>query len=153
MAIRRGWEQLSDKYRSRLIKGGMTKARYEAGESLKKARGHSKTPENKRELEKHPEKFKEYNERQKKYRADRKALVERVVAKKKRAFEHTLRWNEENSAGFVRNPPYMTKKIGLEVKRATMAQLRKVDAMTDAEFVEYQYEVRQDDDWRALWYH
>lgn len=153
MAIRRGWEQLSESYRSRLVKGGVTRSDYEAGVSLKGARGHKATPENARELAKHPEKFKEYNERQKKYRKARKDLVERVVAKKKRAFEHTLRWNEEHSGLFVRNPPYMTKKIGLEVRRATMAQLRKVDAMTDSEFIEYQYEVRQDDDWRALWYH
>lgn len=153
MAIRRGWELLSEKYRSRLVKGGMTKARYEAGESLKAVRGHKATPENKRELEKHPEKFEGYKERQKKYREERKALVDRVIEKKKRAFEYTVMWNEESSKKFVRNPEYMTKKHGLEVKKPTVAKLRKIDKMTLEEFIDYQYMVRRDDDWRFLWYH
>lgn len=153
MAIRRGWETLSDKYRSRLIKGGMTKARYEAGDSLKAARGHKATPENKREFEKHPEKFTEYKRRRTEYQQTRAPLQRRVVEKKKLAFEYTLRWNEENSKNFVYNPEYMTKKLGLEIKKSTMAQLRKIDKMSFDEFIDYQYEVRKDDDWRFLWYH
>jgi hypothetical protein len=146
MAIRRVWETLSAKYRTRLEKGGITKAKYEAGESLKAARGHATTPENAREYHKNPERFKEYRQR-------RKALVDRVVEKKKQAFEWTLRWNEESSKKFVRNPEYMAKKHGIEVRRATMAQLRMIDGMTVEQIVDYQYEVRQDDDWRFMWYH
>jgi hypothetical protein len=153
MAIRKGWNQLSQSYRNRLSKGGMTEARYNAGESLKKARGHAKTPENKRELEKHPEKFGEYRERQARYRANRKSLVDRVVKKKKLAFQYSIKWSEENSRDFVKRPKIMTKKGGLEVKAPTMAQLRKIDAMSFEDFVDYQYEVKQEDDWRFLWYH
>jgi hypothetical protein len=153
MAIRKGWNQLSQSYRNRLSKGGMTEARYNAGESLKKARGHAKTPENRRELEKHPEKFGEYRERQARYRANRKHIQDRVIEKKRLAFEYTLRWNEENSRDFVRRPKFMTKKIGLDVRAPTMAYLRKIDAMGLEEFIDYQFEVRQEDDWRFLWYH
>jgi hypothetical protein len=146
MALRRVWETLSEKYRTRLMKGGITKAKYEAGESLKAARGHATTPENAREYQRNPGRFKEYRER-------RKAIIDRVVAKKKEAFQWTLRWNEENSGNFVRNPPQLKKKYGIEVKRATMAQLRQIDAMTVDEVVQLQYEVRVEDDWRFLWYH
>lgn len=153
MAVRRGWDQLSEGYRSRLIKGGMTKARYEAGDSLKAARGHKATPENKREAEKHPEKFEAYRERQKRYREDRKRLVARVVEKKKLAFQYATKWSEDRSGQFVRNPEYMTKKEGLEIKKPTVARLRKIDNMSLEEFIDYQYEVRVEDDWRFLWYH
>ncbi len=40
---RKGWENLSDSYRARLIRGGVSKSAYESGASLYKARGkHSK---------------------------------------------------------------------------------------------------------------
>jgi hypothetical protein len=146
MAKRRVWETLNETYRTRLQKGGIGKEQYERGDSLKAARGHATTPENAREYQKNPERFKEYRQR-------RKAIIDRVTAKKKEAFEFTLRWNEENSGNFVRNPPKLKKKYGLEVRRATMAQLKKIDAMTVEDLVTYQYEVRVEDDWRFLWYH
>ena len=40
---RKGWEALSDSYRDRLTKGGVTRERYESGDSLAKARGHQST--------------------------------------------------------------------------------------------------------------
>lgn len=153
MAVRRGWELLSEKYRSRLIKGGMTKARYEAGESLKSVRGHKATPENKRELEKHPEKFKEYNERRNEQRRERNSLIGRVIVKKRKAFEFALRFDEANSREFVRHPKRMKFKINVDVKPPTMAQLRMVDKMTVDELIDFQYEVKVEDDWRMLWYH
>jgi hypothetical protein len=146
MAKRRVWETLSESYRARLQKGGITKSKYEAGESLKAARGHATTPENSREYQRNPGRFKEYRER-------RKSIIDRVVAKKKEAFEWTIRWNEENSGDFVRNPIKLKKKYGLDVKRATMARLKAIDAMTVEQLVDAQYEKRQDDDWRFLWYH
>lgn len=42
---RKGWSELSASYRGRLVSGGVTRRQYEAGASLKKARGHSLTPE------------------------------------------------------------------------------------------------------------
>lgn len=43
MARRKGWDELTEGYRSRLVKGGVSKTDYESGASLKRARGH-KTP-------------------------------------------------------------------------------------------------------------
>jgi hypothetical protein len=153
MAVRRGWDLLSDKYRSRLIKGGMTQARYEAGESLKAVRGHKATPENLKEAKRHPEKFKEYSERRNAQRRERTSLLGRVILKKREAFQHTLRFNEVNSREFVRRPKEMKRKINVDVKPATMAQLRTIDKMTVEELINFQYEVKEEDDWRMLWYH
>ena len=43
MAARKGWAQLSDNYRKRLLRGGINQQAYESGATLKAARGH-KTP-------------------------------------------------------------------------------------------------------------
>lgn len=43
MARRKGWNELSDAYRRRLERSGVSKTDYESGTSLKSARGH-KTP-------------------------------------------------------------------------------------------------------------
>lgn len=45
MATRRGWSSLSDSYRARLSRHGITQAKYESGASLSGARGHKATPE------------------------------------------------------------------------------------------------------------
>jgi hypothetical protein len=153
MAIRRGWEALSEKYRSRLVKGGMTQARYEAGESLKAVRGHRATPENLKEAKRHPEKFQAYNERRNEQRRERNSLIGRVIEKKRAAFQHTLRFDEANSREFVRHPKRMVLKININVKPPTLKQLRQVDGMTVEELIDFQYEVKEEDDWRMLWYH
>lgn len=41
---RKGWDSLSDKYRARLERNGVTRSGYESGTSLGKARGHIRTP-------------------------------------------------------------------------------------------------------------
>src|SRR5690348_15007967 len=46
---RRQWSLLSENYQRRLLGAGISREDYEDGANLKKARGHSKTPENKRE--------------------------------------------------------------------------------------------------------
>jgi hypothetical protein len=38
---RKGWDQLSEAYRNRLVRGGINQQSYEAGASLKGARGHA----------------------------------------------------------------------------------------------------------------
>ena len=45
MARRKGWEQLSDRYRARLERGGITRQDYEGNIPLDIARGHGATPE------------------------------------------------------------------------------------------------------------
>jgi hypothetical protein len=42
---RKGWDALSDSYRSRLSRQGVNKQAYESGQSLHKARGHVSQPE------------------------------------------------------------------------------------------------------------
>lgn len=157
MAGRRGWLTLSEAYRRRLEKGGITRALYERGASLKSARGHETTPESPREYMKNPSRFKEYRER-------RKDIVARVVEKKKAAFDATVRWNEEHSKLFVERgatfdgkpPPARKIKVQttpLFIRPPTMKQLKKIDAMSVDELLEYQYTVKDDEDWRFLWYH
>ena len=41
---RKGWEQLTDKYRQRLTRAGVTPQQYASGVSLGKARGHTPIP-------------------------------------------------------------------------------------------------------------
>jgi hypothetical protein len=48
MAKRSGWNQLSDSYRNRLQKKGITESAYTSGKSLESARGHATTPEHAR---------------------------------------------------------------------------------------------------------
>jgi hypothetical protein len=50
---RKGWGQLSDAYKRRLERGGITRSKYERGESLQRARGHTKEDEGLRRLEEH----------------------------------------------------------------------------------------------------
>jgi hypothetical protein len=60
-ASRKGWHALSPGYRARLEKNGVTKAQYDAGKSIAKARGHSQTPEHGiREALRKPARFKKY---------------------------------------------------------------------------------------------
>ncbi len=47
MAKPRNWEALSDSYRARLQRGGITRDAYLRGENLGAARGHGETPERK----------------------------------------------------------------------------------------------------------
>jgi hypothetical protein len=41
MARRKGWDNLSDSYRKRLQRSGITKSKYNSGRPLAKARGHT----------------------------------------------------------------------------------------------------------------
>jgi len=60
-ANRKGWTQLSPGYRARLQKNGISKAQYDAGKSLAKARGHSQTPEHGiKEAIRKPGKYRKY---------------------------------------------------------------------------------------------
>ena len=51
----RNWNTLSPTYRNRLVKAGITKAQYQVGAPLSKARGHSQTPEHPSEAHKKPQ--------------------------------------------------------------------------------------------------
>jgi hypothetical protein len=81
MARLRIWEALKEAYRKRLTKAGITKAKYEAGESLQAARGHKNTPEHPEDAfkGKNAERFAAYRYR----RAERQRLTKRQTAKER----------------------------------------------------------------------
>lgn len=81
---RKGWDQLSSGYRDRIIKAGMTREDYEAGRSLAKARGHSKTPERPSSFD--PKKFPQYA-------SERQRLANDLVRQKRAFFYKQPKWN------------------------------------------------------------
>lgn len=100
---RKGWDSLSEAYRKRLIKGGISRAEYEAGASIKKARGHADTPE--RPVGYQPSKYPKYADR-------RQGLERRLQQRKEELFGSRPKWKVEKSLANIRSHP------------ATMAQLR-----------------------------
>lgn len=63
---RRNWDSLSDSYRSRLERSGISRSDYQSGQSLRAARGHATTPEHPGQGISRPE-FREY------YRSEERA--------------------------------------------------------------------------------
>jgi hypothetical protein len=57
---KRNWGSLSPAYQRRLSRGGITPEAYNAGASLKSARGHAKTPEHPSEAFRNPDRFGKY---------------------------------------------------------------------------------------------
>ena len=51
------WDALTPAYRRRLTRHGITRDAYVSGANLKQARGHIRTPENRAEVARHPERF------------------------------------------------------------------------------------------------
>lgn len=116
---RKGWSSLSDNYRARLEKNGITKAKYEAGESIKKARGHSKTPERPSMKGNFPQ-----------YQAERTRLTNIVVSKKHHFFSNKPKWNPKRaSQPYFDNPPPLTWLR----KWATMTREEWIDALRQAD--------------------
>lgn len=81
MPRRRIWSQLSEGYQKRLRGAGISPSAYEGGVNLKKARGHSKTPENKRERV--------------------KKLAEELFQKKQRIWGDRLKWDGERAKNII----------------------------------------------------
>lgn len=79
MAKRREWESLTEGYRSRLTRGGITREAYEGGAPLSKARGHAETPEHPKDAWKPANR-----ERYQKYRSKAGELVEKAKERKVR---------------------------------------------------------------------
>ncbi len=139
----RNWANLSPTYRGRLERAGVTKAYYEGGGKLGKARGHAHTPEHPEEAERNPEKYPKY----------RNNLVKKVIAKKKRVFGDQPRFHELHSRDYVIHG--VAHLAGFEQRPPTIAELKEFLALSDnqlyakassaARGVELQYS--------ALWYH
>src|SRR5579859_3293910 len=103
MARRRVWSSLSPGYQARLTRAGITQADYEAGISLKAARGHKETPEHPRDAIKHPEKYRAYRKRAAKLqkevaednqmRFSKHKLQELLMLRKQDMFDRRHKWN------------------------------------------------------------
>ena len=98
---RKGWEDLSPGYRSRLERGGVSRAAYERGESLKSARGHGRTPE--RPSLSNPQQFPQYH-------GERQRLVNAVNRRKQDLFGTSPKWNSAKAkANLIKYAPPMAK--------------------------------------------
>lgn len=151
MAKRRAWNALSADYRARLQRNGITPAQYEAGESLKAARGHSKTPEHPQDAVKNPGRFSEYREkhkdRYKEYRARVKSLQQLAFEKKERLWGNRHTWHEGRARKYIYTGHGDVKVPGVR-------KLREFLAMTDdeAEAAISSAGYGIDDDWAFLFY-
>jgi len=99
---RKGWDALKPSYRQRIINAGLTRADYEAGGSLKKARGHENTPERPSSYD--PTKYQKYN-------AERKRLIGLVEQRKENLFGDRVRWNRQRSDRAIREKPPSMKNL------------------------------------------
>jgi hypothetical protein len=96
---RKGWNSLSADYRARLEKNGIGKKDYEKGASIQAARGHKATPERPTQAAAFPI-----------YKAQRDALVTKIVTRKHAFFGTSPKWNPLRAKKvFERNPPAMAK--------------------------------------------
>lgn len=93
---RKGWDSLSPGYRKRIESAGLTRADYEAGQSLQRARGHANTPE-------HPKKFDA--SKYPRYATERRRLTRDVEQKKHRIFGGGPKWNPLQSRTHVKDKP------------------------------------------------
>jgi hypothetical protein len=131
MAIRKGWDALSPGYRQRLENAGLSRTEYEAGESIKKARGHERTPE--RPIQKGI--FKDFPD----YFNNRSQKIRDIEAKKQRIFGGSLRWDAIRS------------HKAMEKKPPTMRQLDWALSADDSEIIDA---IREDPEtFRWLGYH
>ena len=92
---RRQWSNLSATYRKRLERGGITKRSYEAGESLKEARGHRHTPEHPLEAMRNPQKYPTYY-------VERANLIRDVQERKRILFGASKKWNGPRSLRMIK---------------------------------------------------
>lgn len=137
MAERKPWASLSPTYQERLARKGITPEMHAAGESIRAARGHAKTPEHPIEAERHPEKFRDYF-------GERRRLVLQVARIKARMFGAEHKFNSRRSQDIV--------NMGWEGNHVpSNAMLRwAIDAS--------QYDIEEaltsgDEEYSFLWYH
>jgi hypothetical protein len=131
VAGRKGWDTLSSAYRQRLERAGVSRSEYEAGQSIQKARGHSKTPERPTQnitASQFPQYF---NSRSK--------LIRDVEAKKTRIFGASPRWD------------YLRSHKAMEKRPPSMRQLQWAMAADDQDIIDA---IREDPEtFRWLGYH
>lgn len=114
---RKPWAQLTPTYRARLEKAGISQKDFEAGASIKAARGHATTPE--RPGQYNPQQFP-------KYAAERQKLNALMQAKKERVFGGSARWGKggaERSMRWLREKPPAIGNLRWAVYKASDEEL------------------------------
>lgn len=91
----RNWNNLSDSYRSRLERNGISRSDYESGASLDKVRGHGATPE-------HPERAESNPERYKDYLGTRNQLINDIQRAKRELFDASGKFNNAHSKKYIK---------------------------------------------------
>lgn len=135
----RNWDALSESYRERLERGGITRAEYQAGASVSAARGHAATPERPSRAEANPEKYAAYLFKRDKY-------VQTILRAKGQAFSSRDTYKAKSSRWHVNNFQNGKTRSIASLKRivaAIEAHDNLDDAMQDLE----------SDDVDALYYH
>lgn len=136
---RKSWGSLSDAYRRRLERGGVSRQDYESGVSLAGARGHEVTPERPERAEKNPEKYQGYI-----FKRDQ--LVDQILDIKRAAYGQSGKWNEKRAKKSITHHPKGKIRSQASLNRVYKA-IRNTDdlyiTMVDLD----------DDDKDALFYH
>lgn len=146
MAKRRVWTSLSSDYRTRLMRSGIDQKTYEAGASLKKARGHAETPERPADAIRQPSKYQ-------KYRAKAKGLAQQVEDRKQALWGSRFKYHDVRSRAYVQGKEK-------DVKAPGVVRMARLLAMNDDEWEDLVLDAAMndgsgsvDDDWRFLFYH
>jgi hypothetical protein len=151
---RRLWDALSETYRKRLLRGGVSRGQYESGIGLSKARGHGKTPEHPREALRKPDKYPEYVA--KKGRAKpgptERDLIRTVTDKKDRFFGDRFKYDLERQIQYVRHGsvqddvPKPSRDVLRQASVMSAEQMEELASLANGEASVYK-------EWRFLWYH
>jgi hypothetical protein len=146
MAKRRVWSSLTSAYRTRLMRSGITQQTYEAGASLKAARGHAETPE-------HPEEAIKKPSRYNLYRQKAAALQGEIEQRKADLWDSRFKYHD------LRQRQYVKGKMP-DVKAPGILKMRAALKMTDDEWEQKVLDAAMsegnggiDDDWKFLFYH
>lgn len=117
---RKPWAQLSPNYRQRLEKAGISQRDFEAGASIKAARGHAQTPE--RPGQYNPAHYP-------KYAAERQRLNTQLEARKAQVFGGSPRWDAQHSQKWLREKPPSIANLRWAVHTASDQDL--IDAIRE----------------------
>src|SRR5690349_17310855 len=137
MAQRKPWASLSQDYRDRLAHKGITPEMHAAGESIRAARGHARTPEHPQEAEKNPEKFKDYF-------GERRKLVLQVARRKAQLFGESHKFNRKRSQDIV-NMGWQGNNVPSNAKLRWAIEASEYELLDEIE--------SGDEEYSFLWYH
>jgi len=136
----RNWNSLSDAYRARLERGGITRGEYEAGANLSAARGHKATPEHPRQAENDRQRFQAYI-------FERDRLVQAILREKSQKFSAAANYNAKRSRWNVEHFQDGRARSLASLRRALEALKGQASSWEDM------IEDLEEEDINALYYH